>query len=321
MAQLKELLSLLNKSKGKFFLLIFSALVFAVIIFPFDDLSDLISSQVSKGTQNRVYLQFENLDMSLIPQPGFKMENVYLETLQTPAISVNELTVTPSVRALLAKQPYGHVHAKGLLKGDVDLQVSKGPKTENGTDRQRIDVKAAKVSLYDVRELANLPVVLRGQMNLDTTALADLTFQEQPDVDINLTVQKFELPPASIETMMGPLTLPDLKLTSIELKGRLADGRFIIENGVIGKPGDELYGSIKGNMALSIVNRGGRFAPQVGAYSFDIDLTTKQSFQQKAGLFLSFIESYKSPTADGAKYKFKLSATNPMMPPNFGAAR
>ncbi len=45
---------------------------------------------------------------------------------------------------------------------------------------------------------------------------------------------------------MGPLTLPDLKLSTVELKGRLAAGRFVIETGTIGKPGDELYGTIKG---------------------------------------------------------------------------
>lgn len=322
MAQLKELLANAYQNKGKFFLVLFSALFFAVLIFPFNDLRDLISSQISKRSNNSVYLQFENLEMSIIPQPGFKMEKIHLETLQTPAISMTELTVTPAIRGLLTQQPYyGHANAKGLLKGDVDIKVSKGPKTDNGVDRQRIELKASKVSLHDVREFANLPVLLKGQLNLNSTALADLTFQEQPDIDLNLTVQKFELPPASIETMMGPLILPDLKLTSIELKGRLADGRFIIENGVIGKPGDEIYGSIKGNMVLNIVNRGGRFAPQMGAYSFDIDLTAKKSFEDRAGLFLTFIDSYKSPAANGSKYKFKASATNPMMPPNFGAAR
>lgn len=249
------------------------------------------------------------------------MEKLYLESLQTPAMSINELTVTPSVRALLAKKPYGHAHAKGFLKGDVDLQVGKGPQTDSGIERQKIEVKASKVSLYDVRELANLPVMLKGQLTLDGTAITDLTFQEQPDVDVNMTVQNFELPPASVETMMGPLNLPDLKLASVEIKGRLTDGRLIIENGVIGKPTDELYGNIKGNMALTIVNRGGRFVPQVGAYNFEIDLTAKRAFQERAALFLTFIDAYKSPAVDGAKYKFKLSATNPMMPPNFGAAR
>lgn len=321
MEKMGQLLKLINESKGKIFVMLISSLVFLFLLFPFDDLSDLISSQVSKLSNNSVYLQFDRLKMSLFPQPGVKMDHVYIEALRTPALSASELIITPSVSGLIQQKPYGHVSAKGLLKGDVDVQLGKGSRSENGTERQRIEVSAKQVSLHDLRELANLPVLLKGQLNLETTALADLTFQEQPDVDLDMTISKFELPPSNINTPMGPLTLPDLKLSTVELKGRLAAGRFIIETGTIGKPGDEVYGTIKGNIGLNILNRGGGFSHQIGAYNFEIDLKTKRGFQERAALFLSFIDGYKTPTSDGAQYKFKVSATNPMMPPTIGSAR
>ncbi|KYG64271.1 type II secretion system protein GspN [Bdellovibrio bacteriovorus] len=321
MEQFRQLLKLIRESKGKIAVMVVSAFVFLFMLFPFDDLSDLISSQVSRLTNNSVYLTFERLKMSVFPQPGVQMDQVYIESLRTPALSAQELVITPSVSGLIAQKPYGHVSAKGLLKGDVDLVVGKGAKSDNGIERQKIEVKAQKVSLHDLRELANLPILLKGQLNLETTALADLSFQEQPDVEIDMTISKFELPPSNVNTPMGPLTLPDLKLTSVELKGRLAAGRFVIETGTIGKPGDELYGTIKGNIGLNIVNRGGSFGQQIGAYNFEIDLRAKRSFQDRAALFLGFIDGYKTPTPEGAQYKFKISATNPMMPPSFGAAR
>lgn len=321
MEQLRQLITLIRQSKGKIFVMVLSALAFVFILFPFDDLSDLISSQVSKLSNNSVYLQFDKLKMSLFPQPGVQMNHVYIESLRTPALSAQELVITPSISGLIAQKPYGQVSAKGLLKGDVDIQVGKGSKTENGLERHRVEVTAKKVSLHDIRELANLPVLLKGQLNLQTTALADLSFQEQPDVELDLSISKFELPPSNVNTPMGPLTLPDLKLTTLELKGRLSAGRFIIETGTIGKPGDDLYGSIKGDIALTINNRGGSFAPQVGAYNFEVDLRTKKSFQDRAALFLTFIDGYKTPTSEGGQYKFKLTATNPMMPPSIGAAR
>lgn len=321
MEQLRQLITLIRQSKGKIFVMVLSALVFVFMLFPFDDLSDLISSQVSKLSNNSVYLQFDKLKMSLFPQPGVQMDHVYIESLRTPALSAQELVITPSISGLIAQKPYGQVSAKGLLKGDVDIQVGKGSKTENGLERHRVEVTAKKVSLHDIRELANLPVLLKGQLNLQTTVLADLSFQEQPDVELDLSISKFELPPSNVNTPMGPLTLPDLKLTSLELKGRLSAGRFIIETGTIGKPGDDLYGSIKGDIALTINNRGGSFAPQVGAYNFEVDLRTKKSFQDRAALFLTFIDGYKTPTSEGGQYKFKLTATNPMMPPSIGAAR
>ncbi|WP_415064009.1 type II secretion system protein GspN [Bdellovibrio sp.] len=321
MEQLRQLFRFIKEGKGKIFVMVFSSLVFLFFLFPFDDLSDLISSQVSKLSNNTVYVQFDKLKMSLFPQPGVKMDQVYIESIRTPALSAQELVITPSVSGIIQQKPYGHVSAKGLLKGDVDLHVGKGTKTENGVERQRLEVSAKKVSLHDLRELANLPVLLKGQLDLQTTALADLSFQEQPDVELDLTISKFELPPSNVNTPMGPLTLPDLKLSTVELKGRLAAGRFIIETGTIGKPGDELYGSIKGNIGLNIVNNGGAFSHQIGAYNFEIDLKTKKSFQDRAALFLTFIDGYKTPTNEGSQYKFKVSATNPMMPPSIGAAR
>ncbi|UOF02339.1 type II secretion system protein GspN [Bdellovibrio reynosensis] len=321
MEQLRCLLKIIREGKGKIFVMVFSALVFLFFLFPFDDLSDLISSQVAKFSNNTVYVQFERLKMSLFPTPGVKMDQVYIESIRTPALSAEELVITPSVTGLIQQKPYGHVVAKGLLKGDVDVQVGKGTKTENGVERHKIEVTAKKISLHDLREMANLPVLLKGQLDLQTTALADLSFQEQPDVEVDMTINKFELPPSNVNTPMGPLTLPDLKLSSVELKGRLAAGRFVIENGTIGKPGDEVYGTIKGNIGLTIVNRGNGFGQQIGAYNFEVDLKTKRSFQERAALFLTFIDGYKTPTTDGAQYKFKVSATNPMMPPSIGAAR
>lgn len=321
MEHLGKFFKFIREGKGKIFVLYLSAQVFLFLLFPFDDLSDLISSQVSKLSNNSVYLQFDKLKMSIFPQPGVKMDQVYIESLRTPTLSAQELVITPSISGLIQQKPYGHVSAKGLLKGDIDVQVGKGAKTENGLERHRVEVTAKKVSLHDIRELAHLPVLLKGQVNLQTTALADLSFQEQPEVELDLSINKFELPPSNVNTPMGPLTLPDLKLTSVELKGRLAAGRFIIETGTIGKPGDELYGTIKGDISLTINNRNGAIAPQVGAYNFEVDLRTRKSFQDRAALFLTFIDSYKTPTSEGGQYKFKLTATNPMMPPNIGASR
>lgn len=321
MQQLRELLQLLGQSKGKILILILSAITFVVLLFPFSDLTDFISSQVSVQTNNSVYLQLEELNLSVFPQPGVKLEQVYVESAMAPPISAQELVITPSISGLIRKKPFGHISAKGVLKGDLDVVVSKGAKAENGAERYNMEVTAERVALNDLREMANLPILLRGQLDLQSTILADLSFQEQPDVELNLTINQFELPPSNVNTAMGPLTLPDLKLSTVELKGRLAAGRFIIEKGTIGKQGDELQGTIKGNIGLTIVKAGNSFLPQVGAYNLDIDLRAKKSFQDRAALFLSFIDSYKTPTSEGAQYKFSVNATSVQNPPTIGASR
>ena len=316
-----SLIQWLLRSKWKLLLSFFSCLIFLFILFPFDDLGDLVSAQVGKLTQNKLFLQFDQLKMSLFPQPGMRMKKVHIESIQTPAITAEDLTITPSIAGLIAKKPMGKVSAKGILKGDLQLEISNGSKSEAGVERSQIELVAKKMSLADIRSLVNLPVLLKGKLDLETIALADLSFTEQPEIDMNLKVSQFELPPANMNTAMGPLTLPELKLSQVDLKGKLSNGKFLIESGNIGQNTDELYGTIKGNMGLQIQNLSGVPSPLMGAYSIEIELNAKKSFQDRAGLFLSFLEAYKTPTADGAKFKFRISSQNFQIPPTIGAAR
>lgn len=320
-AVIQKALRALFNSKLKIFVMTLSTGVFLLILFPMNDLGDLVSSQVARLSGNRVFLQFEELKMSLLPSPGVKVEQVFVEAQGVPGISAQEIRFTPSVGGLIAQKPYGSINATGLFKGDVQISVKSGSRTENGLERQKIDIKAQRLNLQDLREVARLPVMMKGKLDLESSALVDLSFTEQPDMDINLSISQFELPPSNVMTPMGPLTMPDLKLSAVEIKGRLAAGKLIIENGQIGKEGDELRGSITGNLDISLVNTGGNINPVLGGYMFNVNLRAKRNFQDRAALFLSFIDAYKTVTPDGAEYKFKVSAANSMVPPSIGAAR
>ncbi len=321
MGKIIELLSLIRSHKDKVFILLVSPLFFLFFLFPFDDLSDLVTSQVSALTNNSFYVQFDKLKMSLLPQPGVKMDQVFVQTPGTPPISISELLVSPSISGIIQQKPFGKILAKGLLQGDIKIQLGKGKTTENGIERQQIEISANDISLTELRDLARVPMLLKGKLNLEGSILADPSFQEQPDLNLNLAIEKFELPPSNVNTPMGDLTLPDLKLSSITLKGRLSAGRFIIETGSLGKPTDDLFGTIKGNIDFNFHNRDGSFTQKMGGYDLEIDLTAKRSFQDRAALFLGFIDNYKTPIGDGAQYKFKMTATGPGMPPSFGSSR
>lgn len=318
---IKKFFGLLLRHKWKFVLMVFSAMTFTFLLFPFGDLSDLVTAQVSKLTGNQIYLQFDTMHVSILPQPGIALEQVYVEGTQLPPLKSQEIIFTPSVMSLINQKPAGSLTAKGFMRGQIKASIAPGTKSESGTERQKLTLKAESLSLAELKKFLNLPVSIKGNLSIDSEALADLTFKEQPDVEMLMKIDRFELPPANIQTMMGPLTLPDLKLTGVQLKGRLSAGRFIIEEGVIGRPGDELSGTIKGNIGLDIRNMGMGFTPVMGGYNLDIDLKVKKSFEEKSSLFLSFIDQYKTLQPDGARYAFKLSAVNPMMPPSFGALR
>ncbi len=321
MGQLMSIFKWLGRHKWKFVLMFVSALTFIFLLFPFSDLSDLVSSQVSKLTHNQIFLQFEKMRVSVFPEAGLALDEVYVEGQGIPALKAREIVATPSLSSLITQKPAGTISAKGFLKGDIEVSLKPGTKSENGVERQKVQLTAKRLNLSELRELLQMPIVLKGNVDASSSALIDLTFQEQPDMDFNLKVDRFELPTSNVQTQMGPLTLPDLKLASVEIRGRLSGGKLLIEEGLIGKDSDEVHGTIKGDIGMVIQNQNGSAAPLLGAYNFDINLNIKKSFQDKAQLFLSFIDSYKTPTPEGALYKFRVTAGSPQVPPNISALR
>lgn len=318
--QLKDFFKFLLTHKWKFVLCATSVLVFIVVLFPFNDLTDLITSQVSKLTKNSVYIQMDELELSALPT-GIRLGNLLIETSQFPAIRTKELTVSPSVMSVINKKPAGSMKADGFLDGSVFLSLAPGSKTENGIERQKIEIRAEQINLAKVRNFVPVPIPFKGTLKIESSALADLTFNEQPDMDLQIEISKFEIPTSNIETPLGPLTMPELKLGQLQLKGRLSNGRFQIEQGVLGKPGDDLVGTVKGGIGLQINNRNGTITPQIGAYSLEVDMTTSPAFTEKASLFLTFIEQHKKSSPQGARYSFKVSASGPQSPPSVSALR
>ena len=307
--------------KLKYLVTLITFLIFFIVLFPFQDVGDMVGAQVAKMTNNQVYLQFDRLKLGLFPEASVGAENISIETPMIPMISAREIEVHPALSAFITQKPAGTLIAKGLFKGDVLIDVKPGKKTESGGQTHLLSLKAENMNLSEVQKIAELPILLKGKMNLMASGAADPTFQEQPDFDIDLKVDHLEIPSSTVNTAMGPLNLPDLRLSAVELKGRLSAGRLNIEKGIVGKEGDELFGTVKGGISIILQNRGG-LQPLLGAYNFDIDLNVKKSFQDKASLFLSFLEAYKTPTAEGGfKYQFRVNASSVQLPPNMSALR
>jgi type II secretion system protein N len=315
-----QISQLIRKLRKPFLYSLLFTAIFFIFLFPTGDLGDLVSSKVSELTQNQVFLQFGNFNFDIAP-PGVEFSEVFVETAFTPGISAEEISIAPSISGMISQKPYGSVSAKGLLNGELQLSVKKGQPTETGNERQRLILDVEKISLAALRELMKWSLALEGNLSVSADGQGDLALSEQPDVDLNVAVDKFSLPPATINTMMGPLTLPDMKLGEVHLKGRLSNGKFNIETGDIGKKQDDLHGKIKGFWNINLMMMGGRPVPQIGSYDLEIDLVANKNFQAKASLFLSLLDQYKSGAPDGARYRFKVSAADLMSPPSITGPR
>lgn len=284
------------------------AVIFAVLLFPLNDLNDLVTAQVSKLTNKNVFVQFENISLNPFG-PKLTLDKVFVETKNLPPLTTDSFSVMPSFGMLVSRQPEGSLSAQGFMKGDVQISVRSGPKSEAGVARSKIEVQAKDLNLKDIRDFASLPVPLLGKITLNSTALADLTFTEQPEMDLNVNILRFEMPGAAVPVGdMGPLNLPMIKMSLVELKGKLAAGKFTIESGKLGTANDEFFGDIKGEFGLTFMLQNGNVVPILGAYDLDLTLKATPAFREKAKFFLNFIDGYRTDLATGSQYKFKLKA-------------
>lgn len=309
------------QQKVKFLFSVFCTIAFLFLLFPFGDLSDLVTSQVSRLTQNQVYLQFQDMHMSLFPDTGIALEKFHVESSNFPTIKSDELVFRPSISSLIFQKPAGTVVAKGFLRGELEANLSPGKKSDNGVERQHISLSAKNLNLSDLKELARLPLQLNGSLSFDADSQIDFKLQEQPEVELSMKVDKLILPTFTAQTPIGPWPLPEIKVSNLELKGRLAGGKFIIENGKIGGPKDELSGTIKGNLGLTLMAHGETLSPAMGAYQIDIDLQFRGKLHEQLKPALGMLEQFQSATAEGANLKMRLSGMDTFNPPAMSPIR
>lgn len=316
----------------KFFLalvLAFTA-VFTVWLFPFNDLSDAVTSAVAKQTGNQVYIQASELNIHVLP-PGISAENLKVET-SLPPIEAEYARITPSIWSLvksiatviraaggnpeaareLSSKIGVSINAQGLWGGEASFSMGAGSKGESGAARSRVSVMLEEINLKEVQRWADLAVNFQGRANFATDMQFSQDFQEQPEGEYELKLAKFVMPAGVVQVPMGgatfPINLPTLTLENVTLRGRMVAGKFFIEEGMFGQSKDPIYGRIKGSLDVRIQQQMGQLAPSFGQYDLTVDLTTSAEIQRDKTLALAFapIEAAKAPTANGgAKYTFK----------------
>ena len=302
--------------KGKAFLTLVFALFFFVMIFPYNDLSDLVTSKVAQMTQNQVYVQFENLNLDLIPHPALAMDDVNVDLPQMPTLKTSHLAVAPSLSSLLMLKLGFNLRAEDFLGGLLDLTVKPGGKTEQGSTKQSFNMDFHQVRLEDLQQIFSLPVPLQGQANVSTSVTFDPQMLEQPDGELEVSSKKLEIPASSIPTQMGPMQIPSFLFNQVQLKSRMSGGKLIIEDATLGKETDGFQGRIKGQMDLKMEKYGPSVQPNVGAYEFRIDVTVKKHMEKDLNLLFVLVDRFKTPTSDGSRYQF-IARGNGYGPPSF----
>lgn len=305
--------------KLKLFVAFAGALLFSFLRFPFDDLADVLSTKISEATQGQVFCQFDSLGLALFPQPSLSLANVSIDTSLFSGLKADRLKLSVSVPALLAFKMGFVVDASGLFGGQADLSFREGDKTKDGQRKFLINFDAEKLSLADFKKVADLPVQLKGAMNAKLNTVIDPGFTDQPEGEVELKFASLEMPASSVATPFGPMNLPTLKWSNVTLKGRLVGGKFIIEDGKIGSAQDPLNGQLKGQMDLRVMKVGAQPITDASNYDLRVEINVNKSVEREFGLFLSFLDAFKSPGLNGSRYLFRASGSRFGIPPRLTA--
>jgi type II secretion system protein N len=317
--------NLIRFHKGKAVLALLFALIFGVLMFPYDDLGDLITTKISDATGGAWYIQFDRMGLGLFP-PGVKTENVSIESSALPTINADSLELTPWIMGAITAKTGLKVDASGLFKGNLSLDYREGEKLKSGERAKDVVVRAESLSLPLLTDFLRsggiLNMALQGSLGLDSALNIDPVFDRQPSGDLGLQIAGLQLPSQSFNTQMGPVQTPSLKLGKVALQAKMGDGKLNIEDLSFGGPNEDMTGKIKGELGIAIRRDAGGVRPQVGAYDLRIDMTVKKSFidtgsKTGAGLAFMLIEKFKQETPQGVRYAFRVKATSPAMPPEF----
>jgi len=327
-------------SKKKFIgITLCSTLMFFGWFFPCSDLSDLVTSLIARGTGGQVYVQFASMDLNLLPTPAVSADGVSIETPALPStLEARWLKISPNVLGLLFNPLLlkraaggdpeaanklqmrlgGTVAAEGVLGGDVDVSIGPGSKSEGGAERSKLTVEIEKVNLKELSKWASLSLNIQGQANFNTIMQFTPGFAEQPEGELDVRVNKFNLPASTIMVPLGeammPINVPTLTLANVVMKGRLVGGSLIIEEGAFGQNQDPIHGRMKGQIAMRVQPMG---PPILGAYNLTLDLSTNKMIEKELGFAFLLFDSAKTPTSTGSRYLFRAQGQGigPQYPP------
>lgn len=335
--QLKNLIVFIFiKNFFKLLMILILSIFLFIILFPKSEFSDFVSKTVAEQTNYQIKFDFENLSFSLSNTLGVQLDRVFFEMNGRPAITLKELIASPDIMAAINSKPYGRIKMSGLFSGEAEITISKHKMDAETVDKKgehsQIAIKASQIDLMGLKTFLKLPFEMRGRAEISSKAIS--IFHLQPPTadgansqvfqlvevpELTLTVKNFDMPAFTLEQGLPlPLNVPGIKLSEIVLKGRLSENMFQIQELQLGRPSDELTGTIKGNVSLM---KGPVPFPE--KYELVTDLKMRQSFHDKISLLLPILNADKfvKPFIGGYSFKTKISWSMGPDLPAFGPAQ
>lgn len=311
---LQPIINVFKFHKFKVFFLFLCTLLFAVLMFPFNEIADIVSAQISKATRNQVQVSFDDLGLSFYPF-GISAKDVYILTPRASApLFIEQAYISPSLLSLLSLKPGGTLTAKNIFGGDIHASLTnlgRGGAQNKDSKLIGLQLNFNSVDFDEVMSWLKSPAKLSGDLSGKVDLRFDMMAYEQPRGEFNINGQNVRLP-GSISMQGMDMMLPEGVLKKLVLAGKIQNGDLSLTQGQLGQPNDVIYGKVKGKMALNTRRAGAGIMLVPGAYDFSFDLNFSEDAESKLGTMLGTVllnnKGGRSETLNGgARYIFSVS--------------
>lgn len=315
---LTPLLNIFKFHKKKIGLFFLSVILFSLILFPYNDLGDLVSGKIAEATGGSISLQFDELGVGIFP-PGVKLSKVFLDAPGLPSLSAETLSLAPAIWGAITMKPGVKARIGGIFGGHLFLAGQKTSKDKK--DKFDVSSEWSEISLNEIMKLnKSVPLTINGRSDGELTLAVDPTLVDSPSGKIKLKSSGLDFPTQSInlpqyqngQVFYIPLELPGIKFSDIQLNASLADKKISIENSLIGSSKDDINGKIDGYINVQSFGYGGQFNPMLGSFELKLDLKVKEKIasDKKLGLLFLAIDQCKRGGESGTlAYRCKLSGS------------
>ena len=289
--------------------------IFLIWLFPYSDISDRVTSEVLKATNKQVYLQFDDLGLSLFPVPGLALQNVTVEAapLRTP-LKANTISVYPSILGFLSFSPGVSLDITQIFGGDMHITAQAAAK-----GHEHLKASGESLDLKRIVDLLSSPMHPTGKLDLQTDMVIDGTFQEQPDGKARMQMKNVQLLNPQIPTMMGMFSLPNLSMKKITGDITLKAGRIQLDKVEVGDRSDALYAQVSGAMDLKITPGNPMQPVQLGAIDLTVELILQDPLvhdQTLRNVLDITLAAHKKPSQGTSEvYRFRVASANVLMVP------
>ena len=293
--------------------------LFLVLLFPYDDLGNLMTTKIYDGSGQQLYVHADELELSLLPLPGIQANRVAIEPgargARFNSLNFDELEIRPLLSALLSLRPGAAVDATGVFGGNLSVSA-KTSNTFFAAEPGVIDIGHFLLEDVSLASLLNymMPAAglkLAGKLFAESTGLRfDPTNKEPMSGDLALLVEGVALPTEIPIPGFGSINIPPIKIQKADFRTQLGKNKLRINNGTFGVEKDPLSGRILGEIDV-------RQTPQgivAGAFNLCIELNVNQEFYNNLPKeYASILQGFSSMTEKyrrgepGVKYGIRAS--------------